>query len=330
MDEENSVGVGSLTDEQLFNLLFRSVWHGQEGNLSRQLFLMTLTLSDRDHMGLDADSLEKLESFDGKVGRFEENFYEVKRGGVIDWQIMGGLWEDLGNVLSIVGELDNEEYQERSCQSDYKNNLPYLTYKEAIENKRWIRRTDPSLFVDFGKEFRSRLGVALKMSGRVGLEQVSIKVDDIWDKLIRREEYKAQEYSLTIISDKIDWVKSNIQIQTDPDLFEYMLSRLLSNFCREILEESSLHISIWTEGNSLFIADNGTGFPDNYVKEWSRGGLFIDWGSERIDMGGGVGMSMVRVLSEKLGLNIVLSNGKSPQYPGACVEIRLVTDDPLG
>ncbi len=40
-------------------------------------------------------------------------------------------------------------------------------------------------------------------------------------------------------------------------------------------------------------------------------------------------MSMVGVLSKELGFNVILSNDKSSQYPGACVEICLVADDPL-
>lgn len=167
------------------------------------------------------------------------------------------------------------------------------------------------------------------MSGRLGLEQVSIEVEDVLDKLIEREEYESGRYMTSTVVDKIHRIESNIQIQADPDLFEYMLGRLLSNFCREARNEMSSHISIWSEENSLFIADDGTGFPENYIAIWQNEKLPVDWNSERIDRGGGVGMSMVRMLSDKLGLNVVLSNGKSHQYPGACIEVRLVADDPL-
>jgi len=322
---------GSLTEDQLFDLLFRSVWHGREGNVSGQLRSMTITLlaiGDID-MDMDTDSLEECDIFVKKVIRFEANFYEVKEGGVIDWQIMGGLWKDLENVLNIVRELDDEKYQQRYYQSAYKNTPPYPTYEEAIEKNRWIRMPNPNLLVDVCEEFRSRLGVALKMSSRLELEQVNIKVEDVLDKLIKREKDKAPKYSSTTIIDRRYRGENNIQIQTDPDLFEYMLSRLLSNFYWEIREESSSHISIWTEGNSLFIADDGTGFTEDYIAVWENGELPMGWDSTRIDMGGGVGMSMVRVLSDKLGFNVKLSNGKSSQYPSACIEIRLVADDPL-
>lgn len=320
--------VAQLDENRVFDLVFRAVWHGQEGNLSSKLVAFGLSLPTMSCMDLDGDSLEVLESFAHNVGEFTQNYDEVGQGGMIDWKIMGELWEGSTRVLSILEKLDDEEYQERYYQDmvlqyELEPDKKFETYGEAIANSCWARMTDPSSLVGYGEEFRSRLGLALKMTGRRDLQEVDISLVNTLDRLLEREEYSALRHLQTTIVDKVQQEGDEVRIQADSDLFEYMMGRLLSNFCRQLLEEKSNKILVRSDGNKLYIADDGAGFSEDYISRWQSGEMMVNWRSNRIDMGGGVGMSMVRILSNKLGLNVVLSNGKFPQYPSACVEIDL-------
>lgn len=316
--------VAQLDENRVFDLVFRAVWHGQEGHLSSQLTALTLSLPTMSCMDLDGNSMNELMTFVENVGIFSNNYEDVKAGGEIDWEIMGELWERSARVLPILGQFDDEEYQECFYQSTIESTLRYLTYQKAIEGGRWMRMTDPSSLVGFGEEFRSRLGVALKMTGRRDLQEVNISLVDTLRRLLAREEYSAQRHAGTTIIDKVQQEGNEVRIQADPDLFEYMLSRLLSNYCRGVIGGGRLRwIHVRLDGNRLLVADDGAGFSEDYISRWQSGEMMVDWDSKRVDRGGGVGMSMVRVLSNKLGLNVVLSNGKFPQYPGACVEIDL-------
>lgn len=148
MTEEDRKGF--ITEDQLFDLLFRSVWHGREGHISGELTAIILELPEIiGCMNLDKGSRDTLEAFRAKIVGFEANFQETREGGEINWGIVEDLENLSPNVMGILGGLNDEKYQENFYQKNFYNTTLFPTYEEAIKQGQWTRVVDPSSLTRF-------------------------------------------------------------------------------------------------------------------------------------------------------------------------------------
>lgn len=104
----------------------------------------------------------------------------------------------------------------------------------------------------------------------------------------------------------------------DPVLLARILENILTNSIRYANKEINIACSIKEDKLSVFIMDDGTGFSDNLLRKKIT--LFHSEDSSGSHLG--LGLATARILCQKQGGNLFLSNR---QTGGACVQIVLPT-----
>ncbi len=153
-------------------------------------------------------------------------------------------------------------------------------------------------------------------AGMVEPQIVSFAIGDLLGRLFKEFYYPARAAGL-----QLRVVPSSLAVRTDPRLFEQIVRNLLSNAlkytpsgkilvgCRRV--DAKVRFEVW---------DTGIGIPENHIEEVFQEYHQLDASAGAEDRGLGLGLSIVKRLSELLGLKIAV---RSRLHEGSAFMIEI-------
>ncbi|WP_421476103.1 CheR family methyltransferase [Agrobacterium tumefaciens] len=139
-------------------------------------------------------------------------------------------------------------------------------------------------------------------AGMVEPQIVSFAIGDLLGRLFKEFYYPARAAGL-----QLHVVPSSLAVRTDPRLFEQIVRNLLSNALKYTTSGKIL-VGCRRRGNKVRfeVWDTGIGIPENHIEDVFQEYLQLDAPTGTEDRGLGLGLSIVKRLSELLGLRVAV------------------------
>lgn len=141
-------------------------------------------------------------------------------------------------------------------------------------------------------------------AGMVEPQIVSFAIGDLLGRLFKEFYYPAQAAGL-----QLHVVPSSLAVRTDPRLFEQIVRNLLSNALKYTTSGKIL-VGCRRRGTKVRfeVWDTGIGIPENHIEDVFQEYLQLDAPAGTEDRGLGLGLSIVKRLSELLELRVVVQS----------------------